>query len=235
MITDTMCKLVPSELKAKITIIPDGADTERFKPRSPDPQIIEKYKLKNHPVFSYQGGIARHEGLDLLCHAAPHVLKEIPEAKFLIVGRGDFLAECQDIVERNGSAQAFLFTGWVDYAEIPRILSCIDVSVVPMPNVRAAWPIISFKLLEAMASKTLTIVNGLPGILEIVDHEMSMITNADDPIQFARDLIKAYRLSPTVKEQMTTRALKKVQTLDWRLIAQRDAEFYTSQPTKADL
>lgn len=228
MITDAMKKLTPQHVQDKIKIIPDGADTQRFKPENSKSkaEVLDKFNINSGPVLSYQGGIARHEGLDLLCHAAPYVLEKIPKARFLIVGRGEFLSHCKGIVKKKGILDAFVFTGWVDYAEMPKILAAVDVCVVPMPNVRASRPIISFKLLEAMASGTLVVANHLPGLSEIVNDKMVVFTTADDSKVFARDLIRACQLPPEKKNELTENALKRVAGLDWRNIAKRDADHF---------
>lgn len=227
MITEAMRTLIPRDTRAKVKIIPDGADVERFSSAAGGRAVRARYGLEDAPVFSYQGGIARHEGLDLLCRAAPHVLKELPEARFLIVGRGDFLDTCKDMVKTNGSAHAFVFTGWVDYSEMPDMLNAVDISVVPMPDARAARPIISFKLLEAMAARKLVVANRLPGLCEIVDDDMAVLTRADDSVAFARGLVDAWRLPNERKRALIQRAFERIQELSWPRIAERDADYYT--------
>ena len=227
-ITEAMKQLLPKNMQNKVKIIPDGADTKHFRPGLDGSKIRDQYGLGKAPVFSYQGGIAPHEGLNFLCLAAPYVLREIPDAKFLIVGKGDFLKFCQDIVRRNGAEKSFVFTGWLDYAQMNSVLAAVDVTVVPMPNVRASRPIISFKLLEGMASKTLIVANRLPGLCEIVDDSMVVMTNVEDPLIFAKDLVTSYQMPESKKREMTNKAIEKIRFLDWRLIAKKDADYFTS-------
>ena len=227
-ITEAMKQLIPKKTRDKVKVIPDGADTKHFRPGLDGSKIRDQYGLGNAPVFSYQGGIAPHEGLNFLCMAAPYVLREIPGAKFLIVGKGDFLKVCQNIVRTNGTEKSFVFTGWIDYAHMNSVLAAVDVSVVPMPNVRASRPIISFKLLEGMASKTLIVANRLPGLCEIVDDSMVLMTNVEDPLIFAKDLVTAYQMPESKKQEMSTKALEKIRSLDWRLIAKKDADYFTN-------
>lgn len=234
-LSKAMLDLLPRSIQQKSHIVPDGVDTQRFFPKQSKSLILKRWNIDRGPVFSYQGGIARHEGLDLLCRAAPFVVKEIPQAKFLIVGKGEFLSYCQKLVRELCVENSFIFTGWIDHELIPQILREVDVSVVPMPNVRAARPIISFKLLEAMATGTLVVANRLPGLSEIVNDEMAVLTRADDPRIFGRGLIDAYHLKKTRKKKMIQNALNRVQHLDWRMIAVRDADHFLNKEFHGNL
>lgn len=235
MITQTMADLAGPEISRKVKVIPDGADTEMFHPGVSPELIRDRYDLRGRPVFSYQGGVAAHEGLNLLCEAAPFVLKDLPDAVFLIAGEGEFLPVCKTLVRRLGVEESFLFTGWLDYDEIPSVLAATDVTVVPMPDVRAAQPIISLKLLEGMASGTLVVANRLPGLSEVVDESQVVFTRAEDASKFGSDLLFAYRLTPGEKQDLIGNALNKIRQLDWREVARRDAEFYAQVATNEAL
>jgi len=224
MITETMKNMIREPFSQKIVVIPDGADTQIFSLGVNANDIKRKYGIGDEPIIGYQGGISRHEGLQFLAMAAPFVLDEIPEVRFLISGKGKYLSEIKKIAERNGTQNHFIFTGWLDYFRIPEILAATTVSVVPMPDIPFSRAIISFKLLEGLASGTPLVVNDLPGVREIVDETMVTFTKVENPRRFANDIIKVLRMDKEKIESMTAKGRHRVEKLDWRKIAMSDAD-----------
>ncbi|MFB0526579.1 MAG: glycosyltransferase family 4 protein [bacterium] len=225
MITETMKSMIRKPFSQKIVVVPDGADTEIFSPGVSAKDIKRKYGIRDEPIIGYQGGISCHEGLQFLAMAAPFVLNEIPDGRFLISGKGEYLSEIKKIIKRNGTQDHFIFTGWLDYYSIPEILAATTVSVVPMPDIPFSRTIISFKLLEGLASSTPLVVNDLPGVREIVDESMVIFTEVENPRRFAHDIIKVLRMDKEKIDSMTEKGRQRVEKLDWRKIAMLDADF----------
>ena len=225
MITKTMKSMVRKPYSDKIVVVPDGADTEMFAQSVDSTAIKREYGIADEPIIGYQGGIAPHEGLQFLAKAAPLILKKVPEARFLIAGSGSYLDTVQNIVKENNTEKSFIFTGWIDYSRMPEILAATDVSVVPMPNVPATRAIISFKLLEGLASCTPLVVNDLPGVREIVNDSMVRFTNAEEPARFSEDIVEVLNYDEEKRKQIVNRGRKRVEKLDWRKIAIVDTDF----------
>lgn len=225
MITNALKCLVKKKHHSKIVIVSDGADTDKFKPGL-DPGIIKKeYNLEGKVVIGYQGGIEPHDGLQFLAMASPLILKQIPDVVFLVAGRGAYLDKVKEIVKENGTEKNWIFTGWVDFEKIPYFMAATDLNVVPIPNHPATQGVITFRLLESMAAGVNVIASDLPGIREIADETMINFTHPNDTPRFAEDIIKALKME---KEELNTQkinARKKLEGLDWREIAKRDADF----------
>jgi len=236
MITETMKGLMRKPFSQKIVVIPDGADTEIFSPDVNGDNIRREYGIGAGPIIGYQGGIGRHDGVQFLARAAPFVLKEVPEARFLIAGRGEYLSHIRKIIEENGTQGHFVFTGWLDYYRIPEVLAGTTVSVVPMPDIPYCRAVITFRLLEGLASGTPMVVSDLPGMREIVDESMVTFTKVEDPRRFADDIIKVLRMDKEKIRAMVGKGRQRVEKLDWRKIAELDADFiegkYVSEKVK---
>src|SRR5699024_11047733 len=87
---------------AKITVVPNGVDTESMSPSEPDFDIIEKYGLENSVVLGFIGSITVYEGIDFILRA----IKNINDSKklrkrlqFLLVGEGQYLPQLQALVK----------------------------------------------------------------------------------------------------------------------------------------
>ena len=87
----------------------------------------------------------RHKGHAELIRAWPAVLREVPRAQLVIVGRGDGAAELQDLAVRVGVDEHVLFAGFVDDRVLRQIYG--RVSMFAMPSLYEGFGIV---YLEAM-------------------------------------------------------------------------------------
>ncbi|MEA4911340.1 MAG: glycosyltransferase family 4 protein [Oscillospiraceae bacterium] len=81
-------------------------------------------------VLAFAGNVGVAQGLDKLVEAAKTVRDA--RVKYLIVGDGSALAALRAQVAQAGLAQRFVFTGWVDSAEIPSYLALCDMALVSL-------------------------------------------------------------------------------------------------------
>ena len=78
-----------------------------------DPTVVKKeYHLEQTTIIGYQGGIEPHDGLQFLAEAAPFIVQQKPDVRFLIAGRGSYLKKIQAIVKANGTEKYWIFTGY---------------------------------------------------------------------------------------------------------------------------
>ena len=77
----------------------------------------------------YTGALLASKGVDNFFQAIPLVLKEAPEAFFLVVGYP--VEQSRKLVQELGVADQVLFVGQVDYFELPDYLRIGDVAVDP--------------------------------------------------------------------------------------------------------
>jgi glycosyltransferase involved in cell wall biosynthesis len=59
----------------------------RFQPRR-GRQLVEQFRLKGAPVFTFIGSFYRYEGLRFLIDAVPRLIEKVPGAKVILVGGG---------------------------------------------------------------------------------------------------------------------------------------------------
>lgn len=225
MITCALRSLVDSRYHGKIVIVPDGADTEMFRPGLNPNLVREEYGLKDEFIIGYQGGIEPHDGLQFLAEASPRIIREAPGTKFLIAGRGSYLDRIRQTVKDNGTWQNWIFTGWVEFNRIPYFMAATDLNVVPIPRHPATQGVITFRLLESMAAGVNVIASDLPGIREVADESMIDFTCPEDTVRFAKDILRVMGKGKDELKRQRAAARKRVEPLDWRRIAERDADF----------
>lgn len=116
--------------KSKISQVTAAVDTELFRP---DPlagaEVRRTYSLGSAPVVGYVGTFQEWHGMDELIDAAKLIVREKPEAKFLMVGPyyRATMARCSD----QGLGSSFIFTGPMPYEKVPDFMNACDVLVAP--------------------------------------------------------------------------------------------------------
>lgn len=148
---------------SKISVIPCCIDTERFYPQPPSAQLLKEWNLSpDHFIFAVVGGYdhPRGKGQREYLKAAALIHKQIPSARFLIIGRGS-LAETlkQDIQQLGLEGKASL----APYShDMPSVMNSIHCLVHPAIGTES----FGLVLLEAFACGRPVIASALDGIPE---------------------------------------------------------------------
>jgi glycosyltransferase involved in cell wall biosynthesis len=112
-----------------------AVDLERFRPAAPDKAVRESLGLESgQPVVGIVARAQRHRRFDLLMQAAAALLRELPDARLLVVGRGTHIREtAHEPATRLGIADRVIFAGYrtTDYVEV---LRNIDVFTLLVPG-----------------------------------------------------------------------------------------------------
>lgn len=146
----------------KIRVIPNGANVQVFRSMDQSAKRRELGLNENCYYVGFVGNVAPWQGLECLTAAAPYVLNEIPETRFLIVGDGVLKQKLIQIVNRMGLSTKFIFTGKVRYEEIPKYINSFDLCVAPFTGSKV-W-LSPLKIYEYLACEKPVITSDIPGI-----------------------------------------------------------------------
>ncbi len=117
---------IPEE---KVKVVIDGVHTDFFN-IEPKESLKEELSIpRDVPVVIFTGALLAAKGVDNLVKVMPKVLKEVPDAHFLIVGYP--VEETQAQVKDLGIGSNVRFTGMVDYFQLPNYLSISDIALEP--------------------------------------------------------------------------------------------------------
>lgn len=86
---------------------------------------------KNDTVIGFAGNVGVAQGLENLVAAAK---KSKSGVKYLIVGDGSELSSIKELVRKERLENSFVFTGWVDSAEVPSYLELCDALLVSLKD-----------------------------------------------------------------------------------------------------
>ncbi len=124
-------KLRSMGIDGEIRFFPNYAEL----PRTSENAVISRGELGIHDadfVVGFAGNVGKAQGLDKLVAAASR--DSDGNRKYLVVGDGSELAVLRQFAQDAGVADRFVFTGWVDGADVPGYLACCDAVLVSLEN-----------------------------------------------------------------------------------------------------
>ncbi len=167
--------------------------------------IRNKYAIKSEELlFIYTGRIIRGKGILEMIQAFSKALKKRTNIKLLIVGGigysnnkvDDYLKECIERAKENEAS--IIFTGYVNYNDLPKYYSAADIGIIPSMLKEAA----PLSAIEMIASGLPLIVNEIAGLREMASYGNSIFVKLER--DYISSLAKAI-LDIDIKERKENR------------------------------
>jgi glycosyltransferase involved in cell wall biosynthesis len=170
---------------AKCVVVPDTFREHSFQPGAKSPLLIERYDLdSSQAVLLSVGRLASSEaykGQDQVIAALPKIREQIPNVRYLIVGRGDDEPRLRKLVAEHHQEDAVIFAGFVPEDELADHYRLCDAFV--MPSTGEGFGIV---YLEAIASGKPCIVGDRDASPEAINHgRWGFIVNPRSPPEIA--------------------------------------------------
>lgn len=203
---------VPSE---KIIIIPNGVDTEKFKPKGKkDGKLLKECGFTEENVIVGFIGILRPwHGLELLLQSFSLVARNKESLRLLILGDGPIRPEIEKIIRNMGLSSKVSITGRIPHARVPDYVNLFDIAVSPKATFYAS----PMKILEYMASGKAAVAPDMKNIRDIiVDKLNGVLFAAGDSFALA-DKLKLITDDKAYREQLGFNARTNVvEQRNWR-------------------
>lgn len=248
----------------RLALIYYGPDERRFDPTNIEPAGIRAeygwpddtplivnvaYYYPRMPASRWVPAVLHGRGIkghgDLV-KAAPYVLAEYPQAKFLMIGPGwgetgeQYKREVQELVERMGLSDSVIFPGFRPDAN--RILREANVAIQASLHDNPAGTV------EALLMKCPTVVTRVGGLTDTVrEGQTGLQANPSDPTDLGRTILEMLRTPERARsfgeagrelmlERFTlTRTAKDLHELYLRLRASKRRRFYNPAVSLARL
>ncbi len=205
----------------KLRVIHNGVDTAKF----------QRAKSDRHRLFPgmEDGKLAilvgnMHsdvKGHPWLIAAAPSVVKEFPNTRFVFAGDGDCRSSFEGQVAALGMERNFIFLG--RRADIPELLASCDIALLPsraegLPNA----------VLEYMAAGLPVIVSDVGGNAELVkDNVTGLLVPAEDSSSLADAVLRLLRDPDLAREIAHNGQTMAIQNFSFERLVQEVDELYT--------
>ncbi len=212
---------IPSD---KIEIVPNGVDTSPFD--ALDGQDLSEFRARwtmpeERLVFNV-GRLVYEKGAHLIVEAAPSVLAQMPQAKFVIAGTGGLSEQLHNRVRELGIAHKVNIAGFITDQDRDCLLRIADVAVYP-----SLYEPFGIVALEAMAAHCPVIVSSVGGLGEVVQlHETGITVYPNDAASLAWGILHTLQ-HPDWSRARAENAYRLVQTeYNWRRVAEMTLHVY---------
>ena len=221
---DLLGRGIPDE---KISVIPNGVDTDNFKPIESDIEIQHKYGLKDKIVFGFIGTFFYFEGLEILIRAIKELSIRNNNIKLLLVGSGHEENNLKAQVMKLRLEDKVIFTGRVSHHEIKKYYSVVDIFIYPRISKRITELVTPLKPLEAMAMEKIVIGSDVGGIKELVDERKTgMLFKAEDHYALTDKIQEVIKNIKNMKKMVKEARQFVVEQRNWLKICERYFDIY---------
>lgn len=199
--------------KEKIGIIPNGVRLDYF--------TQSKHDIKK-VVFS--GAMYHHRGLDILLEAAPEIVRQVPDVRFIFLGSGPENDKLKEIVVQKNLQNHVSFEGWVEREKIPSYLSEGTIGIGPLRSTTVTKNALPIKVLEYMAASlpVIAMENTLPDDV-LVDGKNGFVVR--DASELAQKIIFLLQ-NDDERVKMGKSSLEMVKKFDWTNVANQIVDEY---------
>ncbi len=198
-------------------IIPNGIDTQRFRPDIPEIEEFKKYS----PKILFVGRFEPRKGLKYLLMAFPEIVKEFPEAKLIVVGEGFLEHYYRRYIEEN-IKENVIFVGYVKPEDLPRYYASCDIYCSPATGAES----FGIVLLEAMASGKPIVASDIPGYRTILTEESEGLFFEPMNAEVLAEKIIFLLRHPDLMKKMGRAGREKAEKYDWKIVSRMVLDFY---------
>ena len=208
----------------KIVVIPNGINIDEFDIGHSKEECREKLGLPlEDEIILFLGGLSPHKGPDVLLKAMPKIIKEVPDAKLVLVGSGGMREELEGLCKKIGVKKYVKFAGFVgDTFKKALYYRSADVFTLPSTMLE----IFGIVNLEAMACGVPIVASKIGGVPDVVkDGENGLLVQPRDSGALADAIIYLLE-NEDVRERMGKNGRVKVENYSWDKIAEETEKIY---------
>ncbi|MGH8860498.1 MAG: glycosyltransferase family 4 protein, partial [Jatrophihabitantaceae bacterium] len=169
-----------------------GVDIDTFRPGLDGARVRARFGIGDRPVIVCVSRLVRRKGQDLLIEALPAVLRAVPDAVLLLVGRGPYEAALRTLAAERGVAGNVVFAGGVPVARLPEHYAAGDVFAMPCRTRRHGLDVegLGMVFLEGSAAGLPVVAGDSGGAPEAVrDGETGYVVGGRDRAALADRLV----------------------------------------------
>ena len=220
---------------SKISVVWNGVDPDRYNPVNVQKQdalaIRQKYGISDDSnMLLFVGRLTWVKGVRNLLQAMPLVLKEYPNTKLVILGKGEEQTDVVETAERLNMRDNIIYR--FDFvSESERILHYSAADVCVFPSTYEPFGIVS---LEAMAMEKPVVVgaHGVVGFKEQVVNggtdQTGVHINGQDPSDIAWGIKETLRNPQKAKNWGENGRRRVLEYFTWQKVAEQTIKIYES-------
>ncbi len=179
--------------EGRICKITPGVDYEQFAPKSPDPELLDRFSLRGKKVLLTVSRLWPRKGHEAVMRAVARILSDVPDMRYLIVGKGPEEEKLRRLAFELGLTDQIVFVGFVPQEQLSDFYNLCDVFVMANREEEESGDVEGFGMvfLEANAAGK-PVIGGRSGGTEdsILDGVTGFRVNPDNVDEVASALKK---------------------------------------------
>jgi phosphatidyl-myo-inositol dimannoside synthase len=161
----------------KILTVPCGVAISRFNPTPLNEELKKRFGLKNEKIVLTLSRVVERKGHDMVIRALPSVLREVPDAKYIVAGdpSGTFTDTLKKLARELGVENNVVFAGRLEPDEIVTFYNLCDVYIMPSREIAGKGDTEGFGItfLEANACGKPVIGGNSGGVADAIEDGVS--------------------------------------------------------------
>lgn len=195
------------------SIIPNGVDTDHFRP---DVEPLEEY-LDGKLNIMFIGRLEKRKGLDYLLEAYKQVRRVIPDSRLIVVGPGiRGRKKYEKRVARDG-IEGVTFIGYATYSDLPRYYRTADIICCPATG----WESFGIVLIEAMAVGTPVVASDISGYASVLTHDAEGLLVPPKNASKLAEALLSLADDKAMRQQMGQKGIATAQQYSWENVAKQ--------------
>jgi glycosyltransferase involved in cell wall biosynthesis len=177
----------------RVKILPNTFAADRFAIAPKPPRLLRKYGLRpDTPVILTVCRLSDTEcykGYDQIIKAMPEIVRAVPEARYLLVGKGPDRPRIERLIAEAGVQDAVILAGFVPDEELAEHYNLCDIFA--MPSRAEGFGIV---YLEALACGKTVLAGNKDGSRDALGGgELGLLVDPDDTAEIAAEIIRVLR------------------------------------------
>ncbi len=212
------------DYRSKVVVIPNGINLENFEIKESKEEARKRLNLPlDRRLLLFINALLPQKGPDILVKSMRKVIKRVPKAYLILVGKGEMRKELEDMAIREGIRGHVKFTGFIEEKEKPFYYKASDIFVLPSTRRHESFGIVN---LEAMASGVPIVASRIGGVPDVVKHrENGLLVPPKDPDALAETLIYLLE-NEDLRKRMGEKGKAIVKSYTWEKVAERTEKVY---------
>lgn len=200
----------------KINVIPNGINLNIYNGIEKNFEFRRKYARDNEKIIMCAGRLVYEKGFQYLIDAAPKILNNYHDVKFIIAGKGGMMDELKAKANYLGISDKVYFTGQLCPQDLYTMYKCADVAVFT-----STYEPFGIVAIEGMYAGTPIVVSDVGGLNEIVEHGVTGMKSYAGNANSLADSILALLFDQQLAYNVAKNGKEKVKNVyNWTIIAQ---------------
>lgn len=208
----------------KIIKLPPGVDYTFFRPGLDISEIRKKLNLEDKKIIFTCGRLIKRKNHQLIIKSLPEILKNVPNAIYLIGGTGPEKENLEKLVNTLSLKKYVKFLGEINNEDLPLFYNLSDVFCMPSLYDKEAGDVEGFGIvfIEAQACETPTIGSNTGGISDAIrDNKDGYLVNPESNQELASKITKLLMNNDLVQKFGKAGREKVIKEHSWSKLVER--------------